>query len=126
MERHLLVPWAMDEVAGTKFGDAHLDARFAVLLSALVAPFLSRVKVFGHPPPFNSVPNLTRRFEARPKSQPQLLNDAEEILRRATALVADSRRTTLDTPSAGSGSRKQKTKSDIAPRSSGKENHLKM
>jgi hypothetical protein len=45
MERHLLVPWASDEVAGAKFGDARLDARFAVLLSALVAPFLSRIKV---------------------------------------------------------------------------------
>src|SRR5262249_161898 len=31
----MLAPWAMDEVAGANFGDARLDARFAMLLSAL-------------------------------------------------------------------------------------------
>lgn len=31
----MLAPWAMEEVAGSDFGDARLDARFAMLLSAL-------------------------------------------------------------------------------------------
>jgi REP element-mobilizing transposase RayT len=37
----------------------------------------------------DSVPNLTRRFQARLKSQPELLDDIEEILCRATTVVAD-------------------------------------
>jgi hypothetical protein len=66
----------------------------------------------------DSVPNLTRRFQARLKSQPELLNDVEEILRRATTVVADRRRTTLETPNAKRrlGHSKTKTNSDTAQR----------
>ena len=31
----MLAPWAMDEVAGAKFGDKRLDVRFAIVLSEL-------------------------------------------------------------------------------------------
>ena len=48
----------------------------------------------------DSVPNLTRRFQAQLKSQPELLNDLAEILRRATTVVADRRQTTPETPKA--------------------------
>jgi hypothetical protein len=66
----------------------------------------------------DSVPNLTHRFQARLKSQPELLNDVEEILRRATTVVADRRRTTLETPNAKRrlGHSKTKTKSYTAQR----------
>ena len=39
----------------------------------------------------DSVPNLTRRFKAQLKSQPELLNDLAVIVRRATNVVADRR-----------------------------------
>ena len=58
----------------------------------------------------DSVPNLTRRFQARLKSQPELLNDVEEILRRATTVVADRRQTTLETPRAKRRQGQSKTK----------------
>ena len=53
----------------------------------------------------DSVPNLTRRLEARLKAAPQLCDDLAEILRRASApgagmVPADDRRTEV---SRGSG-----------------------
>jgi hypothetical protein len=56
------------------------------------------------------VPNLTRHFQAQLQAQPELLNDVEEILRQATALAADRRRTTLETPEAKPRQRQSKTK----------------
>jgi hypothetical protein len=43
-------------------------------------------------------PNLTRRSQARLKSQPELLNDVEQILRRVSIPMADHRQITPETP----------------------------
>ena len=59
------------------------------------------------------VPNLTRRFQARLKSQPELLSDAEEILRRATTTADDRRRTTLEIPGAKRRQRQSTTKNNV-------------
>jgi len=61
----------------------------------------------------DSVPNLTRRFQAQLKSQPELLNDVEEILRRATTVVADRRQTTLETPRAKRRQGQSNTKTKV-------------
>ena len=61
----------------------------------------------------DSVPNLTRRLQAHLKSQPELKNDLEEILRRATTAVADRRQTTLETPRAKRRLEQSKTKNKV-------------
>ena len=48
----------------------------------------------------DSVPNLTRRLQARLTSQPELLNDFAEILQRATSEEADRRPKTVNNPKA--------------------------
>ena len=65
----------------------------------------------------DSVPNLTRRVEARLKASPQLSNELAEILRRASAQAAGV--DAADAPANRSddqGDQKQKTKLDIAKR----------
>jgi hypothetical protein len=64
----------------------------------------------------DSVPNLTRRFQAQLKSQPELLNDVEQILRRATTVVADRRERALETPNAKRRQGQSKTKKRLTPR----------
>jgi hypothetical protein len=61
----------------------------------------------------DSVPNLTRRFQAQLKAQPELLNDVEGILRQATAVAADRRRATLETPEAKPKQRQSKTRNKV-------------
>jgi hypothetical protein len=61
----------------------------------------------------DSVTNLTRRFQARLKSQPQLLQDVEEILRRATTVAADRRQTTRETPKDERRAGQSKTKNKV-------------
>ncbi len=58
----------------------------------------------------DSVPNLTRRFEAQLKSRPELLNDLAEIFRRTTDEMADHRRRTPKHPKAKDRERQAKTK----------------
>ena len=50
----------------------------------------------GLPRP-DSVPNLTRRLQVQLKSQPELVNGVEEVLRPAAAVVVRRRQTTLGT-----------------------------
>ena len=61
----------------------------------------------------DSVPNLTRRFQAQLKSRPELLNDVEEILRQATVVGADDRRTQPENPKAKPRQRQSKTKNKV-------------
>jgi hypothetical protein len=61
----------------------------------------------------DGVPNLTRRFQAQLQAQPELLNDIEEIFRQATAVAADRRRTTLETPEAKPRQRQSKTRKQV-------------
>jgi hypothetical protein len=55
----------------------------------------------------DSVPNLTRRLEAQLKSQPELLDDFAEILRRATSVAADHGRIVKTPKAPGRQSRLQ-------------------
>jgi putative transposase len=65
----------------------------------------------------DSVPNLTRRVEAQLKSQPELLDDFAEILRRATSVAADHGRIVKTPKAPGRQSRSQtKTNADTAKR----------
>jgi hypothetical protein len=48
----------------------------------------------------DSIPNLTRRMQTRLTSQPELLNDFAEILRRVTSEEVDRRPRTLNSPKA--------------------------
>jgi hypothetical protein len=57
----------------------------------------------------DSVPNLTRRLEAQLKSQPELLDDFAEILRRATS-VADDQARIVKTPKAPGRQSRSQTK----------------
>ena len=61
----------------------------------------------------DSVPNLTRRFQARLKAHPQLLNDVEGILRRATIVVADRPKTTREIPKANRRLGQSKTNNKV-------------
>jgi hypothetical protein len=55
----------------------------------------------------DSVPNLTRRLEAQLKSQPELLDDFAEILRRATSVAANHGRIVKTPKEPGRQSRSQ-------------------